>query len=359
MQSLVQSFAPNLSFSGDSAMRIPKPFFRKQTQSFYLQLNGKQINLGKDKAQAMTKYHEIMAGKQEPLPDITAAALLDMFLGWCKASREPRTYQFYFEHLQSFIDYIGKTIQAMDVKPLHVTQWVGTRNGGETHKYNAASSLKRGFAWGAEQGIIPFSTLARYKPDHRPQPREVYIQPQQWQALIDKIKPGPFKNVVLFLRQTGCRPFELRRIEAKNIDGQCIVFERKKSKGKRVRRVIPLTKQAFAIVKQLANENPTGPIFRNEKGRPWTKSALGHAFQRHAKKMMFPLFAYAIRHSFCTDMLTQGMDPLKLAEIMGHKDLKMIMTVYSHLNLKRDELRQQLEKCVNANDATPDHPTVA
>jgi len=54
-----------------------------------------------------------MAGKQEPTPDMTAAALIDNFLEWCKANREPRTYEFYQEHCQSFIDYVGKAIRAM------------------------------------------------------------------------------------------------------------------------------------------------------------------------------------------------------------------------------------------------------
>jgi hypothetical protein len=29
-------------------MRGPKPFYRKQTRSFYVQLDGQQINLGPD-----------------------------------------------------------------------------------------------------------------------------------------------------------------------------------------------------------------------------------------------------------------------------------------------------------------------
>ncbi|HTQ39923.1 MAG TPA: tyrosine-type recombinase/integrase [Pirellulales bacterium] len=333
-------------------MRIPKPFFRTQTQSYYLQFKGKQINLGRNKAAALAKYHELLAGHQEPTPEGTAAAVIDQFLEWCKANRAPRTYKFYKEHLQSFVDFIGKQIRVADLRPYHVTQWLSTVKGGDTFKYGAVGSVKRAFKHAVDEGYIPYSPVAKCK-QPRPQPREVYITPEQWQTIIESMKPGPFQDAILFLRQTGCRPFELRQIEASNIDGKHIVFAAKKSKGKRYRRVIPLTAKAFEIVQRLAAEHPTGTIFRNQKGRPWTHPAMGHACRKFAKKLKVPLYPYAIRHTFCTDMLLAGMDPIKLAEVMGHRSLKMIMDVYSHLNLKRDELREQLEKFVNANDAKP------
>ena len=37
--------------------RQPKPFFRKQTQSWYVQLGKRQIPLGKDEDEAWKQYH--------------------------------------------------------------------------------------------------------------------------------------------------------------------------------------------------------------------------------------------------------------------------------------------------------------
>ena len=42
-------------------MRQPKPFFRKQTRSWYVQIGKKQVPLGKDEKAAWDKYHQIMA----------------------------------------------------------------------------------------------------------------------------------------------------------------------------------------------------------------------------------------------------------------------------------------------------------
>ena len=45
-------------------MREPKPFFRKQTQSWYVQFGKKQINLSQDKEKAWDTYHKLMTKRQ-------------------------------------------------------------------------------------------------------------------------------------------------------------------------------------------------------------------------------------------------------------------------------------------------------
>jgi len=40
--------------------RNPKPYYRKQTQSWYFSTGGKQYPLGKDREQAFAKFHELV-----------------------------------------------------------------------------------------------------------------------------------------------------------------------------------------------------------------------------------------------------------------------------------------------------------
>ena len=40
---------------------------------------------------------------------------------------------------------------------------------------------------------------------------------------------------------------------------------------------------------------------------------------------------HLLRHSFATWALTRGMNPIQLAQIMGHSSLAMIQSVYAHL----------------------------
>lgn len=322
-------------------MRTPKPFFRAQTQSWYLQIHGRQINLGRDEKAALREYHRIMGAEQVPTPAAPVDVLLDEFLDWTKRNRSPRTFDWYQEHLQSFLDFLPK-LKISDLKNYHVTKWLENSysTSGDTHRHGAVRTVQRALNWAVDEGYIPASPIKSYKKPP-PQPREIYITPEQWTAFLARIKAPEFRDLAIFMRQTGCRPQEVRAITRKHLEGNCVVFDTLESKGKRVKRVIPLTSKALTIVERLAGE---GPIFRNQKGRPWTSYALSQAFRRHAGDD--PIFPYAVRHTFITDMLLAGMDPIKLAEIAGHKDLKMIMRVYSHLHLKRDHLREELQKAI-------------
>jgi integrase/recombinase XerD len=41
---------------------------------------------------------------------------------------------------------------------------------------------------------------------------------------------------------------------------------------------------------------------------------------------------HLLRHSFATEALRRGMNPIQLAQILGHSGLRMIEQVYAHLN---------------------------
>lgn len=73
---------------------FPKPFFRPKKNRWYVQLDGKQINLGPDEAEAFRRYHAVMAERHQPVPvvvstvsDPTLAVILDEFLSWCEIYR--------------------------------------------------------------------------------------------------------------------------------------------------------------------------------------------------------------------------------------------------------------------------------
>lgn len=57
------------------------------------------------------------------------------------------------------------------------------------------------------------------------------------------------------------------------------VFPPSEAKTKSMSRVVYLTEQAAAITAKLAKQFPEGPLYRNKNGRPWTKDAIGCAFE--------------------------------------------------------------------------------
>ncbi len=75
------------------AKRQPRPFFRNQTQTWYLQIGKQQINLGPAKDDAWEQYYQIMAniGQMQSGPLLTVSRLIDHFLTWCEQNRASRT----------------------------------------------------------------------------------------------------------------------------------------------------------------------------------------------------------------------------------------------------------------------------
>lgn len=90
-------------------MKQPKPFFRKFTGTWYVQVGKQQIALGRDKKAAWAKYHEIMAGRRFLTgPLVTAAQLFERYLKRCQRRRSPGTYANSRLYCRSFIAHIGK-----------------------------------------------------------------------------------------------------------------------------------------------------------------------------------------------------------------------------------------------------------
>ena len=44
---------------------VPKPFYRKSRETWYVEIDGRQISLGKDRDAAFQQYHAIMAAPPE------------------------------------------------------------------------------------------------------------------------------------------------------------------------------------------------------------------------------------------------------------------------------------------------------
>jgi integrase/recombinase XerC len=139
-----------------------------------------------------------------------------------------------------------------------------------------------------------------------------------------------FRDLLTLYRETGARPGELFGIETRHIDARqrAAILDRVSSKGQKYKRVLYFTDAAWAIVLKWCQKHPTGPILRNEDGRPWTNSSLNCRLVRLKKHIGFKLMPYALRHTFATECLVNGVDAVTVAELMGHRDLTMVAKVY-------------------------------
>lgn len=83
-------------------MREAKPWFRKSTRSWYVQLDGRQVPLGKDKQEAKQKYHQLMDGRRNGHTVNRVDELLDDFLEHVRCNQAKGSYRLYKHYLGLF-----------------------------------------------------------------------------------------------------------------------------------------------------------------------------------------------------------------------------------------------------------------
>jgi hypothetical protein len=182
-------------------MRQRQPFYKKSHACWYVQINGSQVRLDKDRDKAFAEYHRLMAGQTPATSKTTVEALVDQFLVWIQQNRAPATYDWYLNHCQSFIKHVGHRLKVSDVKPFHITQWLekSHKKSGNTYKNGACRAVARAFNWAKKQGLIAASPIAEME---RPaaKRRDAYLTLEQWQALIALVPPSdPFHDLLVFL----------------------------------------------------------------------------------------------------------------------------------------------------------------
>lgn len=339
-------------------MRTHKPWYRASNDAWYVEINGKQVRLAKGKANQKTAYdtfYRLMAQGPGGLPKadkIKVAHVCDYFLAWSQKHHDDRTFKWYKSFLQSFCSFeqVGTTL-ALEVKPFHVTRWLDAHPGWKSARRCAITSVKRAFNWAYGEGIISENPLRvlRKPPSER---RERIITEAERVELYAAIKDQQFRDFVFALQETGCRPSEVRKVTAENVhlDGRVPVwiFENHKTRKRTGQpRVIYLTQSMVELTKKLMAKYPTGPLFRGPRSRQgFTRNGIRSRFTLLRKKLphLKGVISYTFRHTYTTEALERGVPMATVAELIGHKDLKMIAQHYCHLSEKREHLQKAAEQ---------------
>lgn len=329
-----------------------KPWFREQNQTWYYfdSATRKQVALRDDlgvpldKASALKEWHRLSA---IPAPDAPNAPLVSIFEAYAEhlaKNGAASTYDLRVRYIRPFCKIVGSLAPA-ELKKFHLTQWLNSQSFQDGAKRGAIVAIKAALNWAEEEGLIDANPLNKYKapPSGR---REQLVSEVDQHRLLDRTDTH-YRLFAQALRHTGCRPFEVRTVDAAKFDGQSWVFPAKSHKtGKRTgrKRVVQLTPCMATLSRILAHHRPTGPLFRNRAGDPWTCNAIRCRMRRLRKALDLPAgtVAYSFRHTFTTDGLTRGVDATTMAALLGHGDTSMIDKHYGHLDQRQEHLKKAL-----------------
>lgn len=320
------------------------------------------VRLSPDKDEAWRLWHEFMARPPEPErpsiptgPDVQVVAILDAFLDWCLKHRAKRTYEWSKENIQPFASALPRGLKVADLKPYHITQAMDGHDWGNNTRHNFIAAAKRAFSWAKAEGLIDTNPIAHVSKPSR-EACDTAISPAEYGKIIGVIQSPNFRDLIEFSWECGCRPQEIRKIEARFFDGSRIIFPPKEAKGKKHYRVIYLTPRAVEIVARLAAERPEGPLFLNEDGNPWNKNSVNCVFHRMQKRVGKKYHLGAFRKGYATEALKNGVDVISLAGLLGHRDTSMLARTYAKVQQDQEYMAGLAKKAKTprpANDNTP------
>jgi integrase len=172
--------------------------------------------------------------------------------------------------------------------------------------------------------------------------REIYLDQAQRGLLINAASQD-LANLIRGSAQLPIRPGALSKLTVADFDQRLSTLRISNDKTGRTR-TLTLPPSIVRFLAVLCRDKlPGAPIFSRANGRAWDKDAWKHPFKVAAEAAQLPRGAtlYCLRHSVITDMITDGLDTLTVAQL-ADTSLLMIERHYGHLS--RHKATHALEK---------------
>jgi integrase/recombinase XerD len=339
--------------------RPSKPWYWADRGGWYVTIAGRRRCLakgpkGKTRAAAEREFHLRMLAEGKAVEtdrsrmtfnDLAGLFLVKVAGQVARGEREQGTYDSYAKYLLSATDTAGG-VGAAAMRPVDLLAWVDGKAWGPTVRHDALNTVKIAYRWAKKVGHLAENPIAEMELP-RPNRRTAIPTHEQVGRIFDAAWGQPFRDLLTALQETGCRPSEVATLTADRVDlGAGIWRVKNKTRtatGEATRKVY-LTPAMIELTRRRMEGmmSPTGPVFTNSRGRPWTKGPISYRFVRLQRKLGYgaECTAYAFRRLWITDALERGINPAVVAELVGHKSLDMIMKHYNQLRQRTDHLRE-------------------
>jgi integrase len=296
------------------------PWWRADRGAYYVKLNGKQVRLDADHAKAIERFNALIAAPEV----LTVAKLVSLFLADARARIAKATLVTYRCHLGKFAAVAGGLL-ASDVRPHHVTAWLQTREIHPNTQRTARAAVKIAWNWAEKEGLLERTTLGRLTVGASDRRR--HLEESNLSTWLAAVECPCLRLWCDFGLASGLRPQEQQRLSWRDVDGRAA-----KVHGKGRTRVAILPGGMMSVVAELAKKHPSGPLFRNPMGRPWTTDYLDEVFRRVSKICDIRVVPYDLRHAFASRLHARGVDVLTISKLLGHATITMASRYYVHVD---------------------------
>ena len=205
------------------------------------------------------------------------------------------------------------------------------------------SSLRRYFAWLAENGYRHDDPTARLEPARlqKPLPRSIgEADVEKLLAAPDPATPTGSRDAAMLelLYACGLRVSELVGLHLGNLNLQDGIL-RVRGKGQK-ERLVPIGEDAVAAVDRYIHsarpqllKNPLDDaLFLSERGKAITRQAFWKLIRDYAAAcgITVPVSPHTLRHAFATHLVNHGADLRVVQMLLGHSSLSTTQ-IYTHI----------------------------
>jgi len=331
------------------------------------QHTGKRNSLyGKTRREVAEKLKVALHDQQQGLPVVTEKLTIAQYMArWLEASAQPSVKTKTFEGYESIVRVrilprIGRLtlskVTALDLQALYADlqqSGLSSRSVHHTHRV-----LHRAFGQAVRWDLIPRNPCDGVTPP-KPKRSEMRIwSREQVGAFLDATRAHPAHALYVLAVTTGMRQGELLglRWEDVNLDRDKLAVRRAlqrqndaglvfvEPKTARSCRTIMLSRRAVSALRQhRARQNEQrllagsdwqdhGLVFCNATGRPLDPSWQRMGFYAALKDVgLSAIRFHDMRHTAATLLLTQGVHPKVVSEMLGHATITLTLDTYSHL----------------------------
>jgi integrase len=266
-----------------------------------------------------------------PPTDETLSAASTRFLRHQKARLTPAAYKrevgIIASHLQPFFG----TVKLADIRRGDVQRYI-THRSGEVSPGSIVKEvnvLKHLLSLAVEWELIPANPARGVKPPRVPAGRIRYLQPTELRAALEAC-PEWLRPIAGLAVATGMRRGEILGLRWLDVDikGRRIMLPQTKNGDGRIVYLNTLAQEALAAVADGGTKR-SDPVFSGEQMTPENVSL---AFLRACRSVNILDFRFHdLRHTAASWMRMKGADIHTVAQILGHKDLRMAAR-YQHLS---------------------------
>lgn len=198
-----------------------------------------------------------------------------------------------------------------------VTDWIG-RNRGQRSAITVGSDLSKVrafYRWALLAGLRADDPTVLIKAPRRPRRQPRPISAAQFWALVGAAPGTGLRAMLLLAGLAGLRVHEVAKFHARDLCRETGVLTVTGKGGHQ--HTLPAHPEILAV----AHRMPTGYWFPSQRGRHLGGRTVSQLIRLHMITCRVPGTPHALRHFFCTELVTRGADLRVVQELARHSQL--------------------------------------